>query len=180
MADEVERPRPSLWRRIRCAVWVFCKAQISALFASTVDFLTTIVLAKFCGVFYVYATFTGSVVGGVVNCFVNYGWAFHGNHVKIMHMALKYLMVWAGSLVLNTWGTYLLTEWLTGMTWVNGLLGRYVSDVFILSKLVVACVVAFFWNYQLYRLFVYRNRDIRGLLFGRRRHSEVQSDSRLP
>lgn len=164
MADgSVDEKKPTLLRKLRLIIWVFCKAQISALFASTIDFLTTIVLAKFFGVFYVYATFTGSVVGGIVNCFVNYGWVFHNNHVKVKYVAIKYLMVWIGSLTLNTWGTYFLTEWLKGMTWVNGLLGRYVADVFILSKLVVACIVAFFWNYQLYRLFVYRNYNFRSL-----------------
>ena len=31
-------------------------------------------------------------------------------------------------------------------------------------KIVVAVVVAFFWNYHLQRLFVYRNRNIKGFL----------------
>ena len=125
------------WRH---SVWIFFKAQISAQFASFVDFLVTILLVKAFAVFYLYATFTGSVVGGIVN------------------------FAWGGSIILNTWGTFALTEWLTGMTWVNGLLGYYIDNVFILSKIIVAVLVAFFWNYHLQRFFVYRNHNIKGFL----------------
>ena len=109
--------------------------------------------------FYLYATFLGSVVGGVVNCVINYGWVFHADDCKKTHVALKYLFVWGGSILLNTWGTFALTEWLTGMHWVDGLLGHYINDVFILSKIIVAILVAFFWNYHLQRVFVYRNHN---------------------
>ena len=149
------------WRH---SVWIFFKAQISAQFASFVDFLVTILLVKAFAVFYLYATFTGSVVGGIVNCAINYGWVFHAEDCKKTHVAVKYLFVWGGSIILNAWGTFALTEWLTGMTWVNGLLGYYIDNVFILSKIIVAVLVAFFWNYHLQRFFVYRNHNIKGFL----------------
>ena len=137
------------------------KAQLSAQVASLCDFLFTILLVKLLGVFYLYATFCGSITGGMVNCFINYHWVFGANDCKKKFVAMKYLFVWTGSILLNTWGTFGLTEWLTNMRWVNHLLGYYVDDVFILSKIVVSILVGFFWNYQLQRTFVYRNRDIR-------------------
>lgn len=151
-------------RERHLAFWVFLKAQLSAQFASVVDFLVTILLVKLFEVFYLYATFTGSVVGGMVNCIINYRWVFHADECKKAHVAFKYLFVWGGSILLNTWGTFALTEWLTDMTWINCLLGYYVDDVFILSKIVVAVLVAFFWNYHLQRVFVYRNHNIKGFL----------------
>ncbi|WP_418696514.1 GtrA family protein [Bacteroides sp.] len=156
-----EKSKGAKWRY---DVWVFFKAQLSAQFASFVDFLVTILLVKVFGVFYLYATFIGSVVGGGVNCAINYGWVFHAENVKKMHVAVKYLFVWGGSILLNTWGTFALTEWLTGMPWVNGLLGYYVDNVFILSKIIVAVLVAFFWNYHLQKFFVYRNHNFKGFL----------------
>ena len=75
------------WRH---SVWIFFKAQISAQFASFVDFLVTILLVKAFAVFYLYATFTGSVVGGIVNCAINYGWVFHAEDCKKTHVAVKY------------------------------------------------------------------------------------------
>lgn len=156
-----EKTKGSEWRR---SVWLFIKAQLSAQFASFIDFLITIFLAKFFGIFYLYATFIGSVVGGIFNCTINYGWVFHAEDVKKIHVAVKYLFVWGGSVLLNTWGTFALTEWLTDMEWINGLLGYYVDDVFILAKIIVAVLVAFFWNYHLQRVFVYRNNNFKGFL----------------
>lgn len=87
------------WRRV---FWVFVKAQLSSYVASFSDFLATILLAKLCGLFYLYATFLGSVVGGLVNCAINYRWVFRANECKKVHVALKYLFVWGGSILLNT------------------------------------------------------------------------------
>ena len=151
--------KQTTWRQ---AMWLFLKAQGSAQVATLCDFVATFLLAKCLGMFYLYATFCGSVTGGVVNCFINYRWVFRATECKMLHVALKYLFVWGGSILLNTWGTFALTEWLTGKRWVNALLGYYMNDVFILSKVVVALLVGFFWNYQLQRIFVYRNQDIKG------------------
>ena len=70
MADKLKgKPGFAGWRH---AVWVFIKAQLSSYVASLIDFLVTILLVKLSGLFYLYATFLGSVVGGVVNCVINY------------------------------------------------------------------------------------------------------------
>ena len=74
MADKLKgKPGFAGWRH---AVWVFIKAQLSSYVASLIDFLVTILLVKLSGLFYLYATFLGSVVGGVVNCVINYGGYF--------------------------------------------------------------------------------------------------------
>ena len=129
-------------RHRRREVWMFCKAQLSAWLASVVDFLVTISLVKFGSLFYLYATFIGSVVGGVTNCVINYGWVFHADGC-------------------NTWGTFALTEWVTGMGWMERLPAYYADNMFIVSKMLVAVTVAFFWNYSMQRTFVYRNLNFR-------------------
>ena len=48
-----------------------------------------------------------------------------------------------------------------------GTLSLYFGDFFIIPKVVVAVIVALFWNYNMQRFFVYRNIDIRSL-FGKR------------
>ena len=40
---------------------------------------------------------------------------------------------------------------------------NYFGDFFIIPKVVVAVIVALFWNYNMQRFFVYRNIDIRSL-----------------
>lgn len=149
--------------RRRREVWMFCKAQLSAWLASGVDFLVTISLVKLGGLFYLYATFIGSVVGGITNCMVNYGWVFHAGKCKKVYVAVKYLFVWGMSIMLNTWGTFALTEWVTGMGWMERLPAYYADNMFIVSKVIVAVCVAFFWNYSMQRTFVYRDLHFRHL-----------------
>ena len=47
--------------------------------------------------------------------------------------------------------------------WVRDTLSQYFGDFFIIPKVVVAVIVALFWNYNMQRFFVYRNIDIRSL-----------------
>ena len=94
MVDGVEeQSRFAGWRR---EVWLFMKAQLSAQIATVIDFLITILLVKLFGIYYLYATFIGSVVGGIVNCVINYEWVFKAEDCKKIHVGLKYFIVWGG------------------------------------------------------------------------------------
>ncbi|MDR2409797.1 MAG: GtrA family protein [Bacteroidales bacterium] len=142
-------------------IFMFLRAQLSSQLASITDFLVTILLAKLLGIYYVYATFIGSVCGGITNCIVNYKWTFKAIGIKKRYVAFKYLMVWFGSIFLNTSGTYLMTELLKKIIWLDKLLGHLFDDIFIVSKIVVSLLVGYLWNYNMQRLFVYRNRNFK-------------------
>ena len=71
---------------------------------------------------------------------------------------VKYVLVWLGSIGLNLWGTYLLTEILSSPT---GYLALSESFAFISSKVTIALLVAVFWNYQLHRMFVFRDAQLK-------------------
>ncbi len=143
---------------IKHAVITFCKAQLSAQIATVVDFTVTALLAEVFGLWYLIATFLGALGGGIVNCIVNYHWVFHAKTLKKRFVAIKYLMVWCGSIVLNTGGTYLLTE--------------LSSQHFLIAKVIIAILVGFLWNYQMQRLFVYRDNHIKDKLERLRPHHE--------
>ncbi len=128
---------------IRRSVLTFTKAQCSAWVASSVDFATTILLAQIVEIWYAYATLCGSVFGGITNCAINYKWVFHAFGLKKKYVAVRYILVWIGSIVLNTYGTYSMTE----QTGLN----------FMFSKAIVAALVAIFWNYQMQRIFVFHH-----------------------
>lgn len=145
-------------------IFMFLRAQFASQVASITDFTVTIVLFKIFGLFYVYATFLGSVFGGIVNCVVNYRFTFKSSDVKMKHVAAKYLLVWVCSIFLNTYGTYLVTELLANFTWLREFLGHMFDDVFLVSKLFVSLLVGFLWNYNMQRFFVYRNYNIRKTL----------------
>lgn len=126
---------------LKSALLLFGKAETSACLASVVDFGITILLAEVFNVWYAYATFVGAISGGVANCCINYRWVFHPDGLKKRWVACRYLLVWLVSIVLNTSGTYLLTE----ATGIN----------FIIVKTLVACLVATLWNYQMQRTYVF-------------------------
>ena len=117
-------------------VFMFLRAQLSAQMATIADFLVTILLVRLFDVYYVYATLAGAIYGGIINCIINYKWTFKSKGKKT-HVAVKFIIVWVCSIWLNTWG--------------------------IIPKVVVAVIVALFWNYNMQRFFVYRNIDIRSL-----------------
>ena len=144
--------------KLRHELWTFCKAQLTAQIASVVDFAVSLLLTEAFGIWYLYSTFAGAISGGVVNCIMNYRWVFDAAGMKKKQVAVKYLLVWIGSIALNTGGTYLLTE----------LSGQY----FAYAKIVVAVTVGFLWNYQLQRYFVYRPTHILRKL-SRRTKTEV-------
>ena len=149
----------------------FSKAFFTAQIASIMDFVSTVLLSSVLGVYYVVATTIGAVLGGVVNCCMNYKWVFPMSDSRKCFIALKFFFVWLGSITFNTWGTYLLTEWMKDSDWVIAILGQYHDQIYILSKVLVAILVAVFWNYQLQRLFVYRNLHI----FGKRQQKAQES-----
>lgn len=132
--------------RVKHELWVFCKAQLSAQLATVIDFAVSLLLATVCNLWYLYATFLGALSGGIANCALNYKWVFKAQGLKKRYVALKYLLVWCGSIALNTLGTYLLTEWS--------------KQYFIYAKIVMAVFIALLWNYPLQRVFVYHDNHL--------------------
>ena len=129
----------------------FCKAQISSFAATLIDFAVTALLFHFFGVYYVWSTFLGSVTGGVVNCVVNYKWTFSGNGQSKRNVAIKYCIVWVGSIVLNTCGTAIGTRLLSGKNDIG-------LDSVLLSKVIVAVLVAVLWNFLMQKYFVFKKQ----------------------
>lgn len=90
------------------------------------------------------AVASGAVTGAVVACALNHIWSFRGNGNAPFAVAMRYALVWVGSVLINTFGTVLLSH--------------HLSPV-ILAKAVVAVVVGCMWNYPLMSAFVYRSRS---------------------
>ena len=124
-------------------MFTFGKAESSAILASAADFGLTIFLVRALEVWYARASFFGALMGGIVNCYVNYRWVFDKQKQRKPFIALKYLFVWSFSILFNTAGTWFFTV-LSGIN-------------FIIVKAVVAIIVAILWNFQMQRVFVFRN-----------------------
>jgi len=154
----------------RGGIFTFLRAQLSSQLSSITDFLVTIVLVNVFQLYYVYATFTGSICGGFTNCVVNYRWTFKVMDVKKRYIAIRYLAVWGGSIFLNTSGTFLMTELLKKIPWLMKFSGLFFENIFIIPKIVVSLFVGFVWNYNMQRLFVYKDLHLKQLLFNLKQH----------
>lgn len=138
-------------------ILTFTKAMLSSQMASLVDITVTFLLANVCGLYYLYSTFSGSVCGALFNCYVNYKWTFRSTGCSKLNVLFKYIIVWVGSIALNTLGTYLLTEWIIKFNWTERLASFAFDNIFMIPKIIVAVIVALCWNYTLQKHFVYRN-----------------------
>ena len=100
----------------------------------------------------------GAVVGGIVNCAINYHFTFHASGLSVKAVVVKYFLVWTGSLLLNMYGT---TFAAIGMSKWQFLLDRGFTEdgIFTVATLAVSLAVSWFWNFLLQRYFVYRENS---------------------
>ena len=100
------------------------------------------------------ATAIGLVVGGVVNCCINYKFTFRAEHCSVKAVAIKYLLIWGGSFVLNLAGTTGLTHLLQHIPQLASI-GIKPDGIFAFSRLSVSLAVSLAWNFLLQKNFVY-------------------------
>jgi putative flippase GtrA len=101
------------------------------------------------------STAIGAVVGGVVNCCINYRFTFHAQGCSKKAVAVKYIIVWFGSLLFNSAGTALFYELLKSMTFLQNW-GFKPDGYYAVARLVVSLIVSLLWNYLMQKNFVYR------------------------
>ncbi|HEU4552663.1 MAG TPA: GtrA family protein [Chitinophaga sp.] len=120
----------------------FIKAQASSLVATCFDFLTTIVLVNVFGWWYLAGSVTGTIAGGVLNFMLGRLWTFNAADARIEWQFIKYALVWAGSLLLNAAGVFVITH--------------YIGASYIISKIITSVAVGIGYNYVLQKKFVFR------------------------
>lgn len=144
-------------------LFLFLKASVSSQIASWVDMglsfvlFSAVNLTMYDGFF---AKAIGAASGGVINCCINYKWTFQPEGCSKRYVAIKYAMVWLGSLLLNSFGT----AFVTGSVSELPLLEEWnisKDAVFFVAQLAVSLAVSICWNFMLQRYFVFRNVDLR-------------------
>ncbi len=137
-------------------IFMFIRSSLSSQVASWIDLGLGYVLFSFFGLQAWIATCTGAVAGGIANCCINYRFTFHASSLSTRAVAIKYFLVWCGSLLLNTYGTAALYHLLSGVE----LLKEYgLSDdsCYFGARVAVSLIVSIVWNFLLQRYFVYRH-----------------------
>lgn len=97
----------------------------------------------------------GAIVGGIVNCVINYKVTFHAGGQNKAGVSIKFFICWAGNLLLNMYGTTFL---LIPLSQCDLLKSHGITDdeIFTVTTLCVAIIVSIFWNFTVQRYFVYR------------------------
>lgn len=101
------------------------------------------------------ATAIGLVVGGVVNCIINYRFTFRSDHCPIKAVAVKYFLIWGGSFILNLAGTTLLDQLLQSWEQVHLIPWVKPDGIFAVARLSVSLAVSLAWNFLMQKNFVY-------------------------
>lgn len=123
----------------------FLKSQLAASAGSLVDFLTATSLVHIFEHNIVQANVTGNIAGGIVNFWLGRIWVFNSRQNALHRQFIRYGVVWAGNVFLNTGGVFLMSH--------------YTKLEFVYSKITVSVLVGFFYNYLLQRKFVFKKGD---------------------
>ena len=121
----------------------FIKAQAVSLTATIVDYLTTIILVALLHQWYLWGSVAGTIAGGITYFFLGRIWAFKAVGHEVLPQAVRYLIVWAGYLILSALLVFLIT--------------RYVGFNYIVSKIAVSILLAVGYNYVLQKHFVFKS-----------------------
>lgn len=121
----------------------FIKAQISSITATIVDFSITLICAEVFGIWHMAAIIMGTVAGGMVNFYMGRNWAFNSRSKKVTEQALKYILVWAGNLLIVFSLSYILVN--------------YLNVYYIYSKILISVLVGTTYNYFLQKRFIFNH-----------------------
>lgn len=122
----------------------FSRANATAFAATVVDVGTLAALVELAHLHYVPATSCGAVAGAITNFLLNKYWAFEHKHGRLYAQGVRYALVSSGSLLLNTFLVFCLTE--------------FAGLMYLKSKAIAAIAVGWGWNYPLHRYFVFPPR----------------------
>ena len=157
--DKLTKTKPAKGR----GFFLFLKASVSSQIASWVDMglsqllFAVVGLTLYDGFF---AKAIGAATGGIINCCINYKWTFRPEDCSKRTVAVKYAIVWLGSLLLNSFGTAVTTGFFSDMPILQEW-GITEKSVFFVAQLAVSLVVSICWNFMLQRYFVFRNVPIK-------------------
>ena len=85
-------------------VFEFLRSIVSSQAASWIDMLISFGFFAWLGIYPWLATLCGAFAGGVTNCIINYKFTFHASGLPWKAVAVKYFLVWVGSVALNSLG----------------------------------------------------------------------------
>lgn len=137
-------------------VFTFLRSTVASQCSSWTDMLISFALFAWVHLSPFLSTAIGAFVGGVVNCIINYRFTFHATGISWKAVAVKFALVWVGSLLLNSYGTHALYYLFQRWTWLIDM-GFRPDGFFAAARLLTSLIVSLAWNFLLQRYFVFRS-----------------------
>lgn len=123
----------------------FLRANVASIVASACDYAFTFTMVEFFAFDKVLAGIGGTITGGVINFFICRLWAFKAADGAVYHQGKRYFITWAGNLLLNAGGLYLLIH--------------HAGIKYMLAKVITSLTVAFAYNYPLQKKYVFKKEQ---------------------
>ncbi len=120
----------------------FYRSQFASIVATGADFFITIFFTEIFKIWYVISNACGAFTGAVISFLLGRNWAFNRKHDKWHWQAVRYAITSFLSMILNTGGVWLITEFL--------------GIQYVISKVMVAILVGVFFNFPMFRYFVFK------------------------
>jgi putative flippase GtrA len=119
----------------------FIKVQLASILGSLVDYIVTILLTEVFACWYLAANLAGNIFGGTVQFLLCKNWVFKNASGKMHIQATKFVLVFAGNLLLSALGVYILTSFLR----IN----------YLISKTITSVILGVSYNYYMQKKFVF-------------------------
>jgi putative flippase GtrA len=123
-------------------IYTLLRFNTSAIAATAVDYTLFLFLLEVMHIWYLLASFVGLVMGGFTAFLLERSWAFKRKDGKISGQAIRYLMVWTTSIILNTAGLYLIV--------------RFLDMQYIVAKVTISIIVGIGFNFLMHKYFVFK------------------------
>jgi putative flippase GtrA len=127
-------------------LFVFGKAQVSALLGGFVDYVLMISVTEILGVHYVISIAIGGIAGAAVNFSLNRKWTFHKKDQAYLNSGRnqisKFLLVLMNSIMLKSSGTYFFTA--------------FMGIDYKISRLMTDLIVSMVFNFTLQKFWVFK------------------------
>lgn len=123
---------------------MFFKAQAVAVAGSVADYGMTILLVEGFHIQYVFSNFLGNITGGTLLFLMSRQWVFKAASGNIHIQMVKFVLVFAGNLLLSAAGIYFLTK-CTGLN-------------YLFSKTVISVFLGLTYNYFMQKKIVFVNK----------------------
>ena len=132
------------------------RSSVSSQLCGWIDTLLSFIAFSFLGFTPFLSTAFGAFIGGILNCSINYKFTFHAEGIDWRIALTKYLFVWTGSLLLNSFGTQIIYHLFGDWDWLVETTGITKDGIFLAARLFVALMVSLCWNFLLQRNFVFK------------------------